>query len=250
MLEEVTVQRDGLNLRGVVERPENLNNTAVILFHGFLSDRNEGLLASVSQDLVEHGFTTVRFDFDGCGQSDGDFSKMTVSAEISDAIEILNYVRKMKGIDHIYLVGHSQGGVVVSMLAGYYHDVIDRVALLAPAATLKDDAQRGTCMGVTYDALHVPDSITIHGTKIGGRYLRMAQTLPIYEVASQFIGPMLTVHGSKDKVVSPIASSRYAERCADCRLRTISGAGHSFDGEYRAKAVEIVRDFLTANEND
>ena len=65
---------------------------------------------------------------------------MTVLNEIEDANAILNYVKTDPHVRNIYLVGHSQGGVVASMLAGLYPDLIKKVVLLAPATTLKSDA--------------------------------------------------------------------------------------------------------------
>lgn len=66
----------------------------------------------------------IRFDFDGHGKSDGNFSDMDVLRELLDAIEILKYVQKYSFITDIYVLGHSQGGVVGGMLAGLYPDII------------------------------------------------------------------------------------------------------------------------------
>ena len=65
---------------------------------------------------------------------------MTVCNEIADGKAILDYVRTDPHVRDIFLVGHSQGGVVASMLAGLYPDVVKKVVLLAPAAQLKDEA--------------------------------------------------------------------------------------------------------------
>ena len=68
----------------------------------------------------------MRFDFNGHGDSDGEFENMTVLNEIEDANAILNYVKTDPHVRNIYLVGHSQGGVVASMLAGLYPDIIKK----------------------------------------------------------------------------------------------------------------------------
>ncbi len=83
------------------------------------------------------------------------------------------------------LLGHSQGGVVAGMLAGYYHDRVTKLVMLTPAASLKTDAQNGTLMGVTYDPQHIPAYVELpSGMRVGGVYFRMAQTLPKHEVTS------------------------------------------------------------------
>ena len=96
--------------------------------HGFKGDLgydDSKILYALSHYLNDQGLPTIRFDFDGCGKSDGKFEDMTVYSKILDGIKILDYVRNTVRAKHIYLVGHSQGGVVASMLAGYYRDVIE-----------------------------------------------------------------------------------------------------------------------------
>lgn len=149
---EITIKRDGLNLHGLLEGTDKIENDAIaILMHGFKGDLgydDSKILYALSHYLNDQGLPTIRFDFDGCGKSDGKFEDMTVYSEILDGIKILDYVRNTVKAKHIYLVGHSQGGVVASMLAGYYRDVIEKLALLAPAATLKSDALDGVCQVV------------------------------------------------------------------------------------------------------
>lgn len=130
---------------------------------------------------------------------------MTVVNEIADAKAVLDKALAWC-YSRIVLAGHSQGGVVASMLAGYYPDVIDQLVLMAPAATLKMDAQQGVLQGATYDPQHIPAYLDIRdGLKVGGFYLRTAQQLPIYEVAQQYAGPVTLIHGTADQVVSPRA---------------------------------------------
>lgn len=91
----------------------------------------DGLFQALADLLTEKGIAVVRFDFNGHGKSDGSFTDMNVLNEIEDAIAILEYVRKLDFVTEIYVIGHSQGGVVAGMLAGYYPDVIHKLVLLA-----------------------------------------------------------------------------------------------------------------------
>lgn len=75
---------------------------------------------------------------------------------------VIAYV-KQQGHNRLFLLGHSQGGVVSAMTAGYYKDQIEALVLMAPAIALKDDAIRGECMGIQYDPYNVPDSVDLHG---------------------------------------------------------------------------------------
>ena len=82
------------------------------------------MLKEIANSLRDENIASVRFDFNGHGDSDGKFENMTVLNEIEDANAILNYVKTDPHVRNIYLVGHSQGGVVASMLAGLYPDLI------------------------------------------------------------------------------------------------------------------------------
>lgn len=250
---EFDVTRDGLHLRGVVERPEgDAPCPAVIMLHGFTGDmgyRPGTLFQRIAERLTVAGVAAVRFDFNGHGGSDGDFTRMNVLNEIEDAIAVLDHVRSLDWVTDIRLLGHSQGGVVAGMMAGLYHDVIDRLALMAPAATLKDDALAGTCMGVRYDAAHIPDTVAIDGGVhvVGGHYFRIAQMLPIYEVTARFAGPVLTVHGLADEIVDPAASRRYGETMPDCTVSLYPRLDHGIEGaDHDAAVTEVIR-FLTAS---
>lgn len=241
---KVELQRDGLTLVGERLEPFGEKYDMAILFHGFGADKNEPLIKEIANKLWENNVASVRFDFDGCGESDGEFKNMTVPSEIADAQAILEYVRTDPHVNKIYLVGHSQGGVVASMLAGLYHNLVDKVVLLAPAATLKSDALKGTLQGVNYDPNHIPNQIRLGRLTVGGFYLRTAQILPIYETSKQFTKPACVIVGTNDQVVNPDASRKYHEVYENSTLHVIDGADHSFSGDARKPAINFTIDFL------
>lgn len=247
---DVEIKRDGLTLRGTFTKPNTDKFNLVILMHGFTSNRGiepDQLLYQLALRLAANNLATLRFDFNGHGTSDGKFEDMTVLNEISDGKAILDYARNIPGVEKIYLLGHSQGGVVASMLAGYYPEKIAKLALLAPAATLKDDALKGNTQGFTYDPHNIPDTLPIKkGLTLGGFYLRTAQTLPIYEVAQEYHGPVCLIHGLKDTVVNKIASVRYDEVYVDDKLHLLADADHGFSiGNSRQEALDIVAKFFS-----
>ena len=108
----ITLERDGLQLVGTREEPFGEIYDMAIIFHGFTANRNTSLLREIANSLRDENIASVRFDFNGHGDSDGKFENMTVLNEIEDANAILNYVKTDPHVRNIYLVGHSQGGVV------------------------------------------------------------------------------------------------------------------------------------------
>ncbi len=245
---EFNVTRDGLTLAGIYEPAPQPNGTVAILMHGFTSDRGytpTALLVQLAQRLRAIGVSTVRFDFNGLGHSDGDFANMTVLNEIADAQAVLTAVQTRLKPQRIDLLGHSQGGVVASMLAGYYPDVIHKLVLMAPAATLKDDAIAGHTRGLAYDPHHIPAQQPMdNGMTLGGFYLRTAQLLPIYETAQAFAGPVCLIHGDADQIVAHRASERYDAVYQDSTLHLIPGASHRLDGDARETVLQLATDFI------
>lgn len=247
---ELSISRDGLCLHALLERPShNRPCPIVVMCHGFGGSMDAypgSLYQRIAKRLVARGMAVLRFDFNGHGRSDGDFSHMDVLNEIEDLIAVLRYVRSRTDVTAIRLLGHSQGGVVTGMVAGLYHDVIDRLAFLAPAATLKDDALAGTCMGQRYDPDHIPDVVDVPGAgKVGGHYFRIAQLLPIYEVTARFAGPTLAIHGGQDDIVDSAASRRYGETMPDCTVSLYPRLDHGIGGADRESAINEVVDFLS-----
>ncbi len=244
----VEVKRDGLILRGLLETPDTDEYDIAILMHGFtgnLGYQKTDLLEQVAKKLHEQGIATIRFDFNGHGKSDGQFQDMTVLNEIADGSAILTFTRNLPHVRKIYLIGHSQGGVVASMLAGYYPEYISKLALLAPAATLKEDAQKGDLQGTAYNPNQIPDTLPIKkGLMVGGFYLRTAQTLPIYEVAKQYTGPVCLIHGDADTVVNKKASERYHQVYQNSELHIVEGGSHRFEYKARKQALQAVTDFF------
>ena len=245
---EITIERDGLKLYGLLEGTTTLENDRVaILMHGFKGDLGydeNKILPVVTHALNQAGLPTLRFDFAGCGKSDGKLEDMTVLSELLDGMKVIDFVRQTVKAKHIYLFGHSQGGVVASMLAAYYRDVIEKLVLLAPAATLKDDTLVGECQGSRYDPNHIPEFVMVGGFKVGGDYFRTAQLLPIYETAQHFAGPALLIHGTADQIVSPEATRKYHVIMPQSVLHLIDGEGHMFNGPHRPEVVKLVTDFL------
>lgn len=245
---EVAVQRDDLTLRGVLEGTDHLKNQQIaILFHGFQGNRGYRrgqLLYDLSAALNAAGIPTLRFDFAGCGESQGQFVEMTVLSEILDGMQIIDFARSQMGAKQIYLIGHSQGGVVASMLSGYYRDIVNKLVLLAPAATLKDDALKGECQGTHYDPNHIPLEINVHGQAVGGQYFRTAQLLPIYETAQHFTKPALLIHGLADQVVSPEAARKYNVILPQSQLHLLPDEDHMLEGQHLPEIKRLVTNFI------
>lgn len=250
---KIEIKRDGITLRGDLLKPDNVNKCPVaVIFHGLMSDcgnTRRNMFTDIACSLIKNGIAVIKLDFNGHGSSDGDFTDMNVYSEILDAAKIIDYARSLNWVTEIYIVGHSQGGLVGGMIAGYYREYIQKLVMLAPAATIKDDALIGSCFGTKYDSCNVPEYITMRNTenkefKLGGLYFRIAKTLPIYETTSMFKGKTLIIHGSADEAVGVIGAKRYAECMDNVTLKIIEGETHGLDTISLEGVIADVTEFL------
>lgn len=215
----------------------------VICLHGFGGDLDFHLWPLLAARLNEHGIGVLRFDFNGCGGSDGEFQDMTVGNEIDDALDVIAYARDLGRFSSISLVGHSQGGVVAGMAAGRCGSrQIAALVLLSAAAVLRDDALRGSSQGAVYDPWHLDKpfyEVPGRGLRLGRAYIQNAMDLPIYETTAAYAGPALILNGMADRVVPCTYAQRYHQALAASELVLVPGEDHawSHDPDYAAGMV-------------
>ena len=250
--EKITIQGSVGNLSAVLQTPDGIAEgekcPVVILMHGFMGNK-DGMLEKLTADkLAQNGIASIKFDFNGHGESEGPFSGMTVPNEIEDAKLVYEYVKSLPFADPVAMTGHSQGGVVASMTAGDLGaDNIKCVVLLAPAAVLRDDAIRGNTMGARYNPLDPPEYVQLFGDKkLGREYIKTAFSLPIYETAQKYTGPACIIHGTGDQVVPYTYGERYHNIWPGSELHILHAADHMFSKEMQ-KVVDITVDFLVKN---
>lgn len=249
--EKVSVQGSKGQLSAIVVTPDNLKEgercPMAILCHGFggNKDEHQGMMKAIADSLLVEGIGSIRFDFNGHGESEGKFSEMTVPNEIEDAKCIYRYITALPYCGKVSIVGHSQGGVVSSMVAGELGaDKIDRVVLLAPAAVLREDALRGSTFGKQYDPINPPAEIPLFpGVALGGEYVRTARTLPIYETACQYTGPVCLIHGTDDRVAPYSFSETYNREYQHSELHLLDLDDHGFSHHFQ-QMKEIAVHFL------
>ena len=93
----------GQQLNGILHSPTDCDALcpAVVFFHGFTGTKVEPhrIFVKTARELAAIGFYALRFDFRGSGDSEGDFSEMTIGGEISDAIKSIDILAAMQGVD-------------------------------------------------------------------------------------------------------------------------------------------------------
>lgn len=245
--ENITLEGDHGKLQAILQKPQLAQGEKypmVVFCHGFGGRKEGPLFELIADSLQKHGIASLRFDFNGHGDSEGKFEDMTVPNEISDAKKVIAYVQSMPDVSKIALVGHSQGGVVAAMTAGELKDQISAVALMAPAAVLRDDAIRGSTFGKMYNPLDPPEYVELFGNqRLGRKYITTAFSLPIYETAANYQGPALVVHGNADRVVPYTYGERFHQQWQGSQYVLQEYFDHGFSQNvYRT--TDLVSQFL------
>ena len=251
----VTIDGDHGKLHAVIHKPELKDGERcpmVLLCHGFMGNKEGALEKQIAALLQAQGIASIRFDFNGHGQSEGRFQDMTVPNEIVDAKKVIEYVSNLPYVESVAITGHSQGGVVAAMTAGDLGaEKIKAVVLLAPAAVLRDDAIRGSTMGATYDPFNLGEYVELfRGMRLGAEYIRTAFSLPIYDTAAKYQGPALIIHGTGDRVVPYTYGERFHQIWDGSELVIIDKADHGFSQQIEqvaGKSAEFLSKALLSN---
>ncbi len=248
--ERLTIQGDHGKLVADLQTPDVMPKRCpiVILCHGFGGARNNGLFNGIADGLEKLGIATIRFDFNGHGESEGDFQQMTVPNEVEDARRIYEFIKADPRFGRIGIAGHSQGGVVTAMLAGQLGKKALKggVVLLAPAGVLRDDAIRGTVAGqppFQGDPLDPPEYVEVWGHRLGREYIKTAFRLPIYETAAGYKGHACIVHGTGDRVVPYTYGLRFHQMWRGSEWHQLERFDHGF-GPDPSQAVRLTIDFF------
>lgn len=238
---------NGEMLHGIVRVPEGAGKfPAVILCHGFALNKDHELMFGLWDAISRAGFLCLRFDFTGHGESKGSFRELTISQEIRDIKNAVEFLKATNIVDEkrIAVVGHSLGASVAMLAAA--QEKICAVAEIAGIARLDDfinskfsDFQirewkrKGFVQFYNFDELSAD-------------LLRDIERHDILEALKKIKCPLLIVHGTDDTEI-PFENAREIFNHANSPkvLELIEGADHFFrNAGHRERLYEVVLEFL------
>jgi pimeloyl-ACP methyl ester carboxylesterase len=259
---------DGLRLRGTLVVPSPARGPAVVLVHGGGVTREEGgFFTQLASGLAEAGLPSLRFDYRGHGNSDGQGEDLTIAGVASDIRAAVTQVRETTGSGPVSLIGASFGGGISAFFAVRHPDQVHRLVLFNPLLDYKkrfiDDKpewdgdqiseQAGQTLAAQRFLAHSPTF------KLGRALLNEIFYLNPRLALSELTVPVLFVHGTRDTFV-PVESSKAAVgqvTKAAARLIEIDGAQHGFavhddplyqdpqTQQWQASVIRSVRTWLT-----
>jgi pimeloyl-ACP methyl ester carboxylesterase len=232
MEQQVDFIRGKYRIFGMLHRPECELRGGVLFLHGFGGTRVEPgrLYVRTARRLARAGFASLRFDFSGCGDSEGEMAENSILGELEDALCAHRFFREQCGLEssQVGILGYSLGGAVASLLSAEVHPPV--MVLWAPVSNPLEVFSGH--LGIAPEELLKMEVYEAGSHHVGRPFIEeMPQVLPL-EALRGFTGDFLTIHGSEDTVVLPEHSRRCLEAAKptarSARLETIEGAGHGF----------------------
>jgi alpha/beta superfamily hydrolase len=114
----VTFTSDGLTLAGDLHIPDSHRPgerlPAFIVLHGFIGSKDKSHAELMARMLEGFGYAVLRFDFRGCGKSEGKRGYVLCHDQVADAKNALNWLSERPEVDprRIAVIGHSFGAAV------------------------------------------------------------------------------------------------------------------------------------------
>jgi len=125
---------EGRLLGGILDAPESPPIGFVLMAHCFTCSKDLKASVRISRGLAEAGWGTLRFDFAGLGNSEGDFAETNFRTNRLDLLAAASYLAETHQAPSL-LVGHSFGGAAAISVANELDSVRGVVALAAPSET-------------------------------------------------------------------------------------------------------------------
>jgi dipeptidyl aminopeptidase/acylaminoacyl peptidase len=274
----------GLKLAGLLHLPDDLpagqRRAAIVVLHGFGSNKDGGISMAASQLFASLGYITLRFDMRGCGQSEGPRGKVICLEQVQDTQAAIDFLQTRPEVDasRIGVMGHSFGAAVAIYTAG----VDQRVAACVSTGGWGDGEKKFRKQHASDEAWKKFTDMMAEGRKrlVRGETMMVPRydIVPIqpglrnqlapgsitefpYEVvesmynfrANEVVGqiaprPLLLVHPSND-TVTPTEQSidLFAHAGQPTDLHLFANTDHFILGEGNALVIDLVAGWMQKN---
>lgn len=204
---------------------ESKSNPIVILCHGYGSGKDHKSTMLLTKKLLIKGLSVYRFDFTGCGDSEGKLKDLSPNQGIDDLKSAVKNLGKSK----FGLYGSSFGGYIALILAA-------KKQVLA--------------LGLRAPVIDYPEVINMQGNEKEERakdFLDQALKINNYNGAKKIIAPTLIVHGAKDDTV-PISQSKKLIKSLkeEKKLISLPHATHDLKKIEIEKATDLFAKFFAS----
>lgn len=239
---KITVTNEfGEKLVGLEATPliEEEKYPAVVLVHGFgVTKEESGMFDNLAKKLSESGFLVYRFDFSGCGESEGDYSETSLTKLKSDLSSILEFVQSQPQVDssRIGILGQSFGTATTITLKPRVKCLIMTGSVSGP----KESLIRLFGDGYNPDGISSRSRSNGRITRVKPQFWQDFDNHNLLKSIKEIHCPILFIHGSEDDKCPISEMEAYFENANEPKEKVIiEGADHGMR-PYREKMYQIV----------
>jgi uncharacterized protein len=257
-----TIRHDSLQLAATIHYPSvegrdvDRKMPLVVICHGFVGNRIgvDRLFLLVGRQLAAKGYLVIRFDYAGCGESEGIYGEHGLDSMIAQTRSVLDYGLSLDSVDplRVTLLGHSLGGAV-ALLTGTKDKRVKSLALWSPVAHPFNDILRIVGRGL-YDESVKKGEADYLGYRLKPQFFESLQQHQPFQEAPQFHGDVFIAHGTSDEII-PTDYSFLLEKTfwlrgeGRCDKNIVFQADHTYSkGEHKAELFQSTLDWLGSHE--
>jgi uncharacterized protein len=203
---------------------------AVLMLHGLMAAKSQPphrLFVKLADELARRGVVSLRIDFRGRGDSEGDSIDVTPSADYNDARVAFDYLAARPEVNtaRLGLVGISWGGIMAALLAGRDHRV--KTTVLWSSAPGGPSQWRPP-----FEQVEGKEAAYLWGNWLGRPFYQELWQLDTLAELKQAQGSLLLVYGTADDAVPAealqTATNELQAAAVPYELVAIEGADHVF----------------------
>ncbi len=236
----------------LLEQPAESRGLAFVM-HGLGGFKEQKHITAVAEALVEHGYTTVRFDTtNSIGESDGRYEDATTTNYYEDLEDVVAWAAGQPWYREPFLMaGHSLGAYSICRFA---QKCPQKVAALIPLSPMVSGKLSVETNPTEYEAWkktgwRIVESISKPGVIKRLPWSHMEDRLKhdVLPEAAVLKMPVLLIVGSKDDATPPEqVRILYDALPGSKRLQIIEGADHDFrKADYLVEIRRIIAEWLT-----
>lgn len=238
-------------LVGILHLPDFQKNKIskpplLVICHGFQKSKTQKKYLLLARSAQKLGILVLRFDFEGCGDSEGDPKDLTVKREVSDLESAIQNTLAICDIDsrNIAILGDSLGACVATLFAKTYKNKIKTLIFWSPALCQKKLLKKWYSEK-EIQKLKKKRFIFKKEKEISFAYYLENKNKDYSKLLSEINLPILAIHGSKDEDIPLEFSKKLAKNYKNFHLKVIKGANHKFENLFsQKKAISFTLKWL------
>lgn len=245
-------------LRGFLHLPSKKIPNGLVMAPGFMNNCAERKFVETAKLLFETGITCLRFDFSGCGNSDGVSQDINISSQINELLAARAFLLDRDGvkpgsfISHLAFMGHSLGALItllaVARLEAEFKNSRFPLILLAPAVDQKNISQEMGWFTKEEILEAMQKGMVDKPNGLVGKWYIEQLGLDWFGPIGLVRSPILIIHGDRDDKVPARYSQVLMEKliaCQDKHLEILPGVDHKMEsGSAKQAIVSLTLDWL------